>query len=162
MSLNAYDAIMAAADHIEKNPALFRFAVSDTPRHCGSPGCALGWIGYFGSLGKDSHKVGIGLLGGDGEMKFYNWMNAKSTGLAPWTRDAAVCAKGMRLFAEEYFGYLNRPVWANMRDREAKARLDARPAYDRFRSGLQLESVPQGEPGSSVPSNEPAEDDEVL
>lgn len=160
MSLNVYDAIMAAADHIEKNPAQFVFTKSDTPRSCGSPGCALGWIGYFGNLGRDSNEVARRL--GLGEMHFYNWMGISTLHEGFWTRDASVCATGLRRFAEKHFAYLTKPVWVVMLDREAVARKAAQPAYDKFRKGLQLEHVPQGEPGNTVPSNEPIEDDEVL
>lgn len=39
-------AILQAADHIEKNPCDFNFYSVDKPE-CGTPGCALGWIGVF-------------------------------------------------------------------------------------------------------------------
>ena len=46
-----YEAIMLAADHIERNPADFNFMSIGIP-DCGTPGCALGWIGSFGGLTK--------------------------------------------------------------------------------------------------------------
>jgi hypothetical protein len=95
------------------------------------------------------------------EYAFYIRMD-ELTGNRKWRDSAAMCAEGIRLYAETYLNYDEPPVWAKMRDREAQARIDAQPSYDKFRKGLQLEYVPQAPPGNTVPSNEPAEDDEVL
>ena len=47
--MNVREAILAAADHIETYPKKFSFASVEVPsrRSCGTPGCALGWIGHF-------------------------------------------------------------------------------------------------------------------
>ena len=47
------DAILKAADHIERNPCSFDFWNNRIPKHCGSPGCVLGWIGFFAGLKDD-------------------------------------------------------------------------------------------------------------
>lgn len=166
MSLNVYQAVLIAANHIEKNPDDFRFQRYQAPDRCGSPGCALGWIGFFGHLGRDAGEVGNALCE-EGDGQFYDRMSSltrkeeRDDGVS-WRRSAALCAKGMRRYAEKHLNYYKPPVWAAMLDREAQARVDTAPAYDKFRKDLQLESIPQGEPGNTVPSNEPAEDDEVL
>ena len=44
--MNIRQAILSAADSIEQSPPLFRFDSMRIPDGCGSPGCALGWIGF--------------------------------------------------------------------------------------------------------------------
>ena len=46
--MNIRQAILKAADHIEQNPAHFKYVSNDRPNpDCGTPGCMLGWIGVF-------------------------------------------------------------------------------------------------------------------
>jgi hypothetical protein len=51
--MNIYNAIMKAADQVETHPESFDFWVNDIPERCGSPGCALGWIGFYLGLEAD-------------------------------------------------------------------------------------------------------------
>lgn len=44
--MEIYNAIMKAADHIERNPHSYNFFNSVVPE-CGTQGCMLGWIGHF-------------------------------------------------------------------------------------------------------------------
>lgn len=44
--MNVYDAMLKAADYIEKNPEQYNFMRGDKPE-CGTPGCLLGWTGVF-------------------------------------------------------------------------------------------------------------------
>jgi hypothetical protein len=106
---NIYDAIMKAADHIERNPELFQFHRIYVPE-CGTPACALGWIGFFvGS--KDATRIATDGLTNVGYVAetalkihdagvFYAFMQ-ENAGLR-WQRNAAECAAGMRLFAKRY------------------------------------------------------------
>lgn len=164
---NFYKAFNNAADLIEEDPGKFMFTEGMVPQNddaCGSPSCALGWIGFFAGMRNTRQRVewsgSVAEAIGVEETTFYHQM----TGLVGlnWYDSAAVCAKGLRLYADEHFGYQKRPVWAQMRDREAQARIDAEPAYARFHQGLVLESVPQAPPGNSVPSNVPDDEDEIL
>lgn len=105
--MNIRSAILAAADHIEANPGEFDFRSVDQPG-CGSPGCALGWIGFFAKQDPQAGECyvrtvanSIGLPSPEDSMIFYNRMNAlpRSTG---WTRYAALCASTLRAYANAY------------------------------------------------------------
>jgi hypothetical protein len=93
--MNAYEATLATAELFEREPKLFRFSETSVP-DCGTPGCALGYIGYFmGQTGCISGESTIGVDSG----VFYDRMRP----LAPnWIIDASRCAKGLRLYAEKY------------------------------------------------------------
>lgn len=109
--MNIRDAILKAADHIEGSPRLFNFGKCATPHDCGTPGCALGWIGFF--AGKQFHgaivcdvaaSIGIpGNVRGSSEGTFYERMNKLcADDDRIWIEDAAACARGMRLYADKY------------------------------------------------------------
>lgn len=117
--MNIYDAIMKAADHIERNPSEFRFLRSAVPSapFCGSPGCALGWIGVFSaSKAIDSGDVAQQVLcvpnedGLSSELTFYNRMNDLLSD-TNWIRHADLCARGMRLYAKKYHHQITPPDW---------------------------------------------------
>lgn len=100
--MNVYEAIMKAADHIEKNPGDFDFGNFRVPG-CGTPGCALGWIGVYAGIGAGAsvhHVVEKQLLrNGD----FYENMRGLIGG--GWHDDAKQCARGLRLYAERYHAH---------------------------------------------------------
>ena len=93
--MNAYEATLATAKLFEQRPELFRFSETNIP-DCGTPGCAIGYIGYFmGHTGCISGEKTIGVDSGE----FYDRMRP----LAPfWIIDATTCARGLRLYAEKY------------------------------------------------------------
>lgn len=99
--MNVYDAIMRAADHIEQNPSLFYFHSVRIPE-CGTPGCALGWIGHFMGL-----EAGSGIthatnkLGLDRDDEFYGRMRMV-TGGKPWRETPQELAVNLRLYAAKY------------------------------------------------------------
>ena len=109
--MNVYEALLKAADHIERNPDLFDFYTERVPE-CGTPGCALGWAAYFMRL--PFHNVGdfaqqmMPVKYGDcAEGAFYERMNAAlADPKCEWTEDSALCAQGMRLVAEKHYGHL--------------------------------------------------------
>jgi hypothetical protein len=46
--MNIRQAILQAADHIERNPQQFLYVSNEKPDgSCGTPGCMLGWVGVF-------------------------------------------------------------------------------------------------------------------
>jgi hypothetical protein len=118
--MEIYDAIMKAADHIERNPALFRFESVYIPGDCGTPGCALGLIGYFLGISEDraaqecggTHTVPhiavqylktswIDLFRHDeSSSEFYRRMAELTDTL--WKSSADKCAKALRLYAAKY------------------------------------------------------------
>lgn len=55
--MNLYNAIMSAAGHIEQNPKEYNFDTLSIPTHCGSPGCALGWIAHFAGVENWADKI---------------------------------------------------------------------------------------------------------
>ena len=112
-----YEAIMRAADHIERNPGEFKFVATEIPVRpgCGTPGCALGWIGCFLDM-----RAGTSLFVGHervperlgieptqetifGTATFYARMKdlcfSKSDA---WAFDAKMCADTLREYAEKY------------------------------------------------------------
>ena len=110
-----YQAIVNAADHIERNPAAFDFMSVGIP-DCDTPGCALGWIGSFGGLTKsacgfsdaatDLLRLEPEPLDGGGitrsnDFTFYNRMDALC-GNKVWRKAAHVCAATLRKYAEKY------------------------------------------------------------
>lgn len=101
--MNAYEATMKAADHIERNPQLFNFSCAIVP-DCGTPGCALGWIGYFmgieggRSIGNAIDKLGMS----DHGKQFYDrmwWVTGKNE---CWRDSPQMVAEKLRLYAAKY------------------------------------------------------------
>ncbi|HEU4601787.1 MAG TPA: hypothetical protein VFS24_07455 [Steroidobacteraceae bacterium] len=104
-TMNTYDVIMRAAAHIEQNPQLFDYHKIYVPS-CGTPGCALGWIGFFARAKDPLRTDGFTNVGytaksvlGCEASEFYLFMQDAVPG---WTKSAALCAKGMRLYAEKH------------------------------------------------------------
>lgn len=100
-------AIFKAADSIERHPTLFNFSSIEKPNHhCGTPGCAIGWIGYYteGSA-RDPHdfflkvmkRLGLRGLGAE----FYHRMDSID-GSNFWRRRSDVCAATLRKYADKY------------------------------------------------------------
>jgi hypothetical protein len=112
--VNIRQAILKAADHIERNPRSFDFHRLTVPGGCGTPGCALGWIGYFGGVKSDCDGLQasnidvsrfIGLNGETGV--FYKRLGdvLKSSGRTDWyswSQRADYCAEALRIYADLY------------------------------------------------------------
>jgi hypothetical protein len=102
-------AILKAADYIEANPSEFDFNAFCIPHPCGSPGCALGWIGYFSGLKPETfgfsrvaHEVMNLGIPGHGEFVFYQRMDAICGGRYRWKQSAELCAHTLRGYADKY------------------------------------------------------------
>lgn len=130
LQITAHQAFMLAADHIEGNPKEFNFASRRQPSalDCGTPGCALGWIGYFMHTDPkpvviddrlysyfDYNQIGercgfvraswVGLTRPeDFEEVFYGRMDElhANRGGLDWRESAQVCADMLRKYAETY------------------------------------------------------------
>lgn len=116
--MDAYHVILRAADHIQSNPHLFEFERTRVPGNCRTPGCALGWIGFFGGRTQARIPVmfgfsyvhrGIAIVTLDGAAdpiisvtarEFYQRMDSLAVG--NWREDAAACAEAMRLYAVRF------------------------------------------------------------
>lgn len=98
--MNIREAILKAADHIEANPGLFNFEYITVPG-CGSPGCALGWIGAFYGIQADETicRMSVDVMGID-SLEFYGRMREIARG--NWRETAAGCAANLRLYANKY------------------------------------------------------------
>lgn len=113
--MNIREAILKAADHIERNPRDFNWRSVVVPKSRGFPGCAVGWIGHF--LGHEHSATGfrnaaIQVFNND-ERQFYSdmWKISDS-----WTGDAAECARALRIYADAHHpaAPLKLPDWNAM------------------------------------------------
>ena len=108
--MNTRDAILKAADHIERHPDQFDFTSIDLPQ-CGSPACALGWIAFFLGGGKAYRQqrrahIGYCSLGcnvetwlGIDALRFYRRLFEIQPG---WSRDARLCSAALRRYVRRY------------------------------------------------------------
>lgn len=105
--MNIYTAIMKAADLLERHPSLWDYHNVNVPE-CDTPGCALGWIGFF--MGRKAGSTITG-IGGVGQGDFYSrmggiqytdpdWMSKPD-----WIHSAAVAARCLRAYAETYHAH---------------------------------------------------------
>ena len=122
--MNIREAILKAADHIGRNPNEFQFWSITTPEHpgCGTPGCALGWIGTFcglrhvGPIAVAQRALGlVNENGWDHAKVFYDRMRAIPEARG-WSDSAAVCSRALRLYADKYHpaAPLRFPDWQAM------------------------------------------------
>ncbi len=113
--MNIRAAVLEAADRIEAEPDRFDFGSISIPgMTCGTPGCALGWVGaYMGLQATESLSAVSSLsavcvaLGADGgALTFYNRMDEMQCRFGPndshWSDNARVCAAMMRKYADQY------------------------------------------------------------
>lgn len=108
--MDAYDAIMKAAEHVEAYPGEFDFRSTAAPRkaHCGTPGCALGWIGTFYGFDRIREECGYDgpsgvanvVLGIGSACDFYERM--RGLGDLEWTTEGVLCANALRAYAKKY------------------------------------------------------------
>jgi hypothetical protein len=105
--MEIYDAIMKAADHIEKNPHSFVFSAIGRPRDLSCIGCAIGWVAHFfyadrfflfrpRYINAACHRM-FGISDG----VFYGRMD-DDFGNFGWLWDARMCANNLRLYAAKY------------------------------------------------------------
>jgi len=96
-------AILKAADSIEKYPNLFDFDSTKDPSHdCGTPGCAIGWIAHHLNIQEwtDTGTVYSHLsITNDYGHSFYKRMHSLAYG---WTANADACANVLRKYADKY------------------------------------------------------------
>ena len=100
-----YEAIMLAADHIERNPDRFCFLTNSTPkgRGCGSSGCAIGWIIHFmGETHSGFDRVAREHLRVKEQFEFYVKMSELES---RWKESAAACAIALRKYADKYLSH---------------------------------------------------------
>jgi hypothetical protein len=103
--MNVREAILRAADHIERQPEDYDFGVATVPTLPGAKGCALGWIGHY--MGLEGYSYTEPLFKGLGPIRgpdaFYHEMSQIEGGIdACWTRNPLTCARVLRLYADSY------------------------------------------------------------
>src|SRR5438477_13140114 len=101
--MNVYDVILQAAHVIEKEPYLFSYRQSRV-RSCGSPACAIGWIGFCAGETELEKSEGLDdrterLLGVDYWCTFEHRMSELDS---KWNWSAANCATTLRAYAAKY------------------------------------------------------------
>jgi hypothetical protein len=112
--MNLYNAIMKAAEHIERNPESYRFFSHRVPE-CGMPGCLWGHIGaQLGMVGACNMEVAV-KMAKDSTGHLYSFMDLRwnrmpsdspeRTKLLAWHHNAKVAAEGLREYAEKYHGH---------------------------------------------------------
>ncbi len=109
--MNIREAILKAADHIERNPAAYCFSENDMPT-CGTPGCLMGWIGFYAgvkptsacymgavrkALGFDYGDIGAFVRSFNGNVSHERYMH-----LMDYQDDARVGAEVLRMYADKY------------------------------------------------------------
>lgn len=114
MVTRAREAILAAAAHIEAHPEQWDFMECGIPKEhtCGTPGCALGWIGFFlkyndkgGEIDSIRNLDDVSLfMDSVYQTQFYDRMNRLSNASPgpDWTSDATKAANTLRLYARSW------------------------------------------------------------
>lgn len=114
--MNQREAILKAADHIERHSEGYDFWHNIVPVRCGSHGCALGWIGYFAGLTEygSAQQIVSEYLGIDSSAFFYADMceltNSSPNPYKGWYISHSLAAKGLRLYADKRYP-LKTPNW---------------------------------------------------
>jgi hypothetical protein len=99
--MNIRDAILEAAAHIERNPDDFNFHSIEKPSHCGTPGCAIGWIGVFAGI-EEEHPSWLSAIKRQTGIDAHDFYKKMSDIQLGWIFEAASCAITMRLYADKY------------------------------------------------------------
>jgi hypothetical protein len=108
--MNIRQAVLKAADHIERNPHLYEFYRNEVPE-CGTPGCMLGWIGHFlGVKGSVGYEVCPAMGLGEGQDGFIRngihelavEESKRTNQWANYAGDAKTAARLMRLWVDRH------------------------------------------------------------
>lgn len=108
--MNVREAILKAANQIERWPESYDFAKGTVPE-CGSTGCALGWIGHFMGLQGKAYSAPLyeGLNSSSrGPSEFYEEMTRlegeyRGWMWGAWPRSAMACARNLRAYADKHY-----------------------------------------------------------
>jgi hypothetical protein len=115
--MNVREAILKAANQIEREPSCWSY-MKDMVPECGTPGCALGWIGHFagvrGHIDNVAVLLGVERVEGTIQWGFYNRIQSLTGGRPlPQTHTTAddyflthatlpQIAEVLRLYADKY------------------------------------------------------------
>ena len=104
-------AILQAADHIEVTPSAFSYGSCIIPAgRCGSPGCAVGWIGFFANCSRltsmsmvcrDVLKLPVEVSAWGTSTEYVAFEN-RMTLINPLWRYSSNVAASLRLYADKY------------------------------------------------------------
>ena len=143
--LSSCELVLKTANHIERNPRSYRYAINRIPRCLNDTGCILGWMAHFAcerDHGWLTSQI-IARITSDPVYACnveYNDFFKRLDECYPihrghWRSDAKHAVAALRAYAAQYPQAPALPVWARMRDREAAA---AQQSYARFRARLAL------------------------
>lgn len=111
--MNVRSAILRAALHIESRPDDFDFMSTQRPKSgtCGTPGCALGWIGFFLDIetppeGSDTFLCRVNNALGVSSYEFYDRMDSIDRAFrgvpGTWTTNPFRCHVALRVYASQF------------------------------------------------------------
>lgn len=106
--MNTRQAIIAAANQIDRTPAIFAYFNSRVPS-CGSPGCFIGLIACNAGFphGESVHELCPALFGVSWDVVYDRVFDLSGRALVKnhsvaWCSDPALTARTMRLYADKY------------------------------------------------------------
>lgn len=128
------EAILRAAEQIEKHPDTFNFYAGNIPRETSGPlgvGCALAWVGHYagmsGSYDEVAREMGVPKIKVPGfvpkhlerdwetpHAQFYLHMRKLGDGM--WYFSAQKCARGLRRYADKFYPVARAPSRFRMPD----------------------------------------------
>ena len=151
--------VLMTVDHFERNPQCYRFTSIRIPQASYEPGCVLGWMAHFAG----EHNYGV--LTPDviaritcdpvsacdvGDNDFFKRLDKCYPPIrGSWRTNVTHAVAALRTYAAQYPEAHALPVWARMRDREARV---ARQSYDQFRASLDLGRLPDSQWSMSAPA----------
>jgi hypothetical protein len=149
--------VLKTIDHLDNNPQCYRYTSNLIPQSSCQPGCVLGWMAHFsGERGVLTPSI-IARITCDpifscdvGYNDFFRRLDeCYPLHLGHWRSNATHAIAALRAYATKYPAAPALPVWARMRDREARV---ARQSYDQFRASLDLGRLPDSQWSMSAPA----------
>ena len=106
--MNIRNAILSTASLYESRPASLDFTQYTVPPDPSRPSCPLALIGYYLDMRGNALNVADTFVPtdgtiGDAQMRFFERMN-EIAGTNKWIKNAALCAKSLRYYADMYHG----------------------------------------------------------
>ena len=108
-----YEAIMRAADHIERNPESYAFCCLFVPCD-GELGCMWGHVGRALGMNNDTGNMEVANACGTSTMRLYSFAEKSFPG---YTSNPILAAKALRAYANKYHAPAKRDlIPANVRE----------------------------------------------
>lgn len=115
------EALLKTATLFTDHPEVFNFKEVQIPGNCGSPGCALGYIGFFlGMTGDDQFISGSVCEALGIESTFIFESLTKVYGNRDWYDSAAKCAEALRMYADVHHPEIKKTTRKDMPEKVRK------------------------------------------